>query len=145
MIYLAQPYSDPDPEVQNLRYRKALKVCAWLMSKGKHVYSPIVHWHNAAMDHQFSTDAAFWYEHNVHMVRRADALYIYQLKGWHESVGLYGELKAAVDHGKPVHLLPVSWSNIVITNGGMLLEELTEYAKNNSERDTRRADLKRTK
>ena len=60
MIYLGQPYSHPDPKVQDTRYLMGMAVSAWFANKDTPVYSPIMHWHACAKNFQLPTDAKFW-------------------------------------------------------------------------------------
>ena len=45
MIYLASPYSDPDPAVKQARYDAAVRAVGALMARGETVYSRIVSTH----------------------------------------------------------------------------------------------------
>lgn len=45
MIYLASPYSHPDPAVEELRFEAACEAACKLMQQGHHVFSPIAHTH----------------------------------------------------------------------------------------------------
>jgi len=48
LIYLASPYSHPDPSVRQERYEAACKATAAMMRQGYHVYSPIAATHPPA-------------------------------------------------------------------------------------------------
>ena len=48
MIYLASPYSHPDPKVREARWREACRTAAFLMKGGQFVFSPIAHRHPIA-------------------------------------------------------------------------------------------------
>lgn len=111
MIYLAQPYSSPDREVRQSRFLKGMAVASLLLSQGKHVYSPITHWHVASETFSLPGDFAFWQEHNFYMLDRSSAIYCLLLEGWPASKGLRGELEHWINsHGgkKPVNLFTVS-------------------------------------
>jgi len=60
MIYLATPYSDPDPEVREFRYREVNKAAAQLISEGHHVFSPISHTHPIAQAGDLPTGWDYW-------------------------------------------------------------------------------------
>ena len=45
MIYLASPYSHPDPSVREQRFQNACRIAAELMRSGRIVYSPVAHSH----------------------------------------------------------------------------------------------------
>ena len=99
MIYLAQPYSHPHPDVRELRYEMALKVCATYAKRGSMVYSPIVHWHNVALEYPLPKDAKFWERLNHKMMDIANRMHVMKLDGWRESVGLTEEIEYAKEIG----------------------------------------------
>lgn len=101
MIYLASPYSDPDPGVREARFRAACAEAARLMAAGELVYSPIAHSHCIAA-HGLPGDWTFWQEHSLAMLRRCDELAVLALDGWQESVGVARELEAALAMRLPV-------------------------------------------
>ena len=101
MIYLGQPYSHPEPHIQESRYEIALAVCATLHA-AEYVYSPIVAWHEVARRYNLDGTYAKWKAHNHHLLARADTLYILIIPGWRESVGLAGETLFARNHSKPI-------------------------------------------
>ena len=59
MIYLASPYSHPDPAVRERRFRAACSAAAFLLQAGHAVFSPIAHGHVLA-EHGLPTDWSFW-------------------------------------------------------------------------------------
>ena len=64
MIYLACPYSDPDPEVRHDRFMKANRQAALLMAEGLHVFSPISQCHPIALQGRLPTDWNYWKEYD---------------------------------------------------------------------------------
>lgn len=105
MIYLAQPYSHPDPVWRERRYAAGAAVCAHLFRQGKHVYAPIVHWHEVAKLHELPSDAAAWEAENLHFLEKATAMYILCIPGWKESKGLWTEVNYAAAAGKAVYTI----------------------------------------
>ncbi|MEX1230840.1 MAG: DUF1937 family protein [Planctomycetaceae bacterium] len=101
MIYLASPYSHPDPAVRESRYRLACHAVAILLHAGLTCYSPIVHSHPLAQ-YGFPTDWAFWEPHNREHLARCDELVVLTIRGWQESVGVAAEVALAEELGKPV-------------------------------------------
>lgn len=93
MIYLASPYSDPNPAVVAERYRLTEAATAELLRRRVWVYSPIVHCHHMATVHGLPTDAAFWRDYNEHMLGRSDELHVLCIDGWHRSLGVRHELE----------------------------------------------------
>jgi hypothetical protein len=102
MIYLASPYSHPDPAVQEERYREALRGVHYYAKQGLVVYSPIVHWHNVAKEFDLPGDAGFWAAQNQAMLEKANQLIVLNSEGWKESKGLEQELIWAEMLGLPV-------------------------------------------
>ena len=96
MIYLASPYSHPDPLIMRTRYLLAEQVTAGLLAKSLWTYSPIVHCHELAARHSLPTDFAYWQEYNIDMLRRCDRFYALSIPGWRKSKGVAGE--SAVAH-----------------------------------------------
>ena len=102
MIYLANPYSDPDMNVVERRYRAVRKTFARLTNEGYIVFSPILMAHDAAIEHGLPTDAAYWSRHNTAFLRRCQSLYVLKLPGWESSTGLRFELKLAQELLLPI-------------------------------------------
>lgn len=99
MIYLASPYSSPDPLVVRTRFLLVEQVTAMLMEQGHYVYSPIVHCHEIAAKYTLPTDFEYWKGYNIDMIRRADAFYVLVIPGWQESKGVVAELEFAKTAG----------------------------------------------
>lgn len=95
-VYLASPYSHPDPFVREMRYLWTMKELGGFLKNGVHVYSPIVHCHELAKVADLPRDAGFWESYNFAMLERAQQLWLLMLPGWEQSVGC----KAEVAHAK---------------------------------------------
>lgn len=102
MIYLASPYSHPDPLERQYRYDRMVKVAGRLLGQDHFVYSPIVHCHPLALATSLPTDFTFWQRYNLHMLEKSDELWVIQLDGWHESLGVQAEIIQALRWNKPV-------------------------------------------
>ena len=98
LIYLASPYSHPDPAMRELRYKQACEVAALLMRDGHLVYSPIVHSHPLTA-YGLPADWDYWRRLDEEMLRRCDALAVLRLPGWEQSVGVQAELALARELG----------------------------------------------
>ena len=105
LIYLAAPYTDPDPEVSALRAEQASYAAAMLMSRyGFAVFSPITHGH-AVVDHlplEKAVSHDFWMEQCIPVLDRCDELHILRLPGWDRSRGVKYEWDFAVRTHKPI-------------------------------------------
>ena len=107
MIYLASPYSHPDPVIKKTRFLLAEQCTAALIKQGLFVWSPIVHCYGMALRFTMPDDAQFWKAYNFDFIRRADALYLLKIEGYEQSKGVMMELKLAAEIGLPVeHVNP---------------------------------------
>lgn len=102
MIFIASPYTDPEPEVMTARAAVARELVAHMTRQGLYVYSPIVHFHGVAVVHSLPREYAFWQGHSRIMIERADGFAILAIPGWRESVGLKDEEIIARARGLPV-------------------------------------------
>ena len=109
MIYLASPYSHPDPVIRDARYLAACRATVRLLLAGQTVFSPIVHGH-ALASFGLPTDWPFWAQHGEQHIARSDELFVLAIAGWKESQGVQAEIGIAQRLGKfvryPESLLP---------------------------------------
>ena len=111
LVYLACPYSDPDPMVRERRWVMATGAAASLMKSGERiVYSPISLTHFFP-DLGLPTTWDFWRRPSLEMLERCDRLIVLCLSGWKESIGVQAEIAHAQDLRIPVYLLP-SWTDL---------------------------------
>ena len=101
-IYLATPYSHPDPPVRLFRFDAVNKVAAQLMSDGFLVFSPISHTHPIAEAGDLPKGWEFWKEYDKTFIEWADEVYVLKAQGWETSTGVQAEIKIAEEMGKPV-------------------------------------------
>jgi nucleoside 2-deoxyribosyltransferase len=106
MIYLASPYSHPDPSVREHRFRTACQAAASMLRDGHIVFSPIVHSH-PLVAFGLPTAWAAWERIDRAFLERCDELAVLMLDGWDQSVGVQAELRIARELGKPVRFLEV--------------------------------------
>ena len=97
MIYLASPYSHPEPAVMELRYRAVCRCAGRLMREGHIVFSPIAHSHSIAKECGIPPDLGFWMRQDEPMIGLASELWIYTIPGWKTSLGVLEELRIAYD------------------------------------------------
>ena len=103
MIYLASPYTHPDPFIQEERYLAAMRKVAEYLKAGVWVYSPIVHCHELAKVVRFGSDFNSWKQYNFHMILLAQEVVVLTLPGWEDSVGVTAEIQFAKDSDIPVN------------------------------------------
>ena len=102
LIYLATPYSHPDPAVREKRFKAVNRVAAQLMGQGKFVYSPISHTHPIALAGDLPKGWDFWDKYCRVMLERCTAMVVLMQEGWKESVGVTNEIKIAKELGIPI-------------------------------------------
>ncbi len=98
MIYLMSPYSHESELIREGRYLAAELACVAFFKQGIAVYSPVVHWHNAAKRHHLSYDAAAFREQNMGVLVRCTRAAILTLSGWELSDGIREEVHVARKH-----------------------------------------------
>jgi len=104
LIYLASPYSNADPAVEQARFDAVCQAAATLMRRGLLVFSPIAHSHAIAR-FGLPTDWAFWQRYDRAFLNRCRELWVLKLPGWESSVGVRAEIQIAREMGKPVRLI----------------------------------------
>ena len=102
LIYLASPYSHPDPEVRQQRFETVCFVAANLMREGKHIYSPIAHTHPIALKGDLPKGWDFWEQFDRKMLAACQELWVVMMDGWRESKGVAAEIQIANEMGIPV-------------------------------------------
>lgn len=106
-IYLACPYTSPDPGVQLERVELASIVAARIMLNGFAVYSPITHGHVVAqhLPRFADTGHEFWMDQCLPMVAKASALVVLPMAGWRKSRGVCDEMAFALEHNIPIGMV----------------------------------------
>jgi hypothetical protein len=103
LIYIASPYSDPDPKIRQLRFEQVASFTGTKINKGLIVYSPIVHNHPIAT--YFSNlpkGFDFWQHFDLHILNLCDQLTVLCIDGWEESKGVQAEIRFARNKDMPV-------------------------------------------
>ena len=101
-IYLASPYSHPDPIVREARYLAAMREVAGCLRENITIYSPIVHYHELAKITDLPKEVEFWETYNYIMLRAAEMLWVLMLDGWEKSKGIEKEMAKAREFKIPV-------------------------------------------
>jgi hypothetical protein len=104
LIYLASPYSNADPAVEQARFDAVCRAAAALMRQGLLVFSPIAHSHPIAR-FGLPTDWSFWQRYDSAFLAQCDELWVLMLPGWDRSVGVRAEVRLAKEMGKPMRLV----------------------------------------
>jgi len=94
-IYLACPYSDPDPAVRQQRFEQVNAFAAKLMAEGLTVFSPISHAHSIALAGDLPKGWDFWERYDREFLAVCETLVVLRLSGWAESKGIREEIQIA--------------------------------------------------
>lgn len=105
LVYLAVPYTHPDPKVMEERYEKVCIAAGELISRNYQVYSPISQFHSVAKFCKLPTDWNYWRDLNKSVLECCRALLVLTLDGWKESVGVQDEIEVAKELGLAIDYL----------------------------------------
>lgn len=99
MIYLASPYSHPDPVVRSYRASKAIAYAYQRLQMGEAIFSPVAYGHQFALMGQLPTDHLYWERLNNSFLVASEELRVLKIAGWENSAGVQAEIKFAEEHG----------------------------------------------
>ena len=99
LIYLAVPYSHPDPQVKQRRFDAVNKVAAKLMKDGNYIFSPISHTHPIALAGELPGDWQYWEGYDRTILEMCKKIIVLKLDGWEKSSGVNAEIKLAKELG----------------------------------------------
>lgn len=105
MIYLASPYTSPNPALMEERFEKACAAVAQLMNEGATVYSPIVSCHPVAIRHDLPRDWTYWERFDREMINLSIRLIVLKVEGWDTSKGVTAEVEYARSRDIPVEYM----------------------------------------
>lgn len=108
IIYLAVPYSDPDPAVREYRFNCVNEVALELIKQGHLVFSPISQTHPMEVTTGIRRRFDFWWPYNTAWIDWCEELYVLQLKGWNKSEGVSAEIEYYI-WSKGQQLKPIVW------------------------------------
>jgi hypothetical protein len=105
VIYLACPYTDPDPAIRKARFEAATAVAAELIRSGHIVYSPITMTHPidmvlAGASNTLGSD--YWVAFDEAFMEMCSEMVVIRLDGWQRSNGIRREISYFTDHKKPI-------------------------------------------
>jgi len=105
LVYLATPYSHPDADVSERRFREVNRVAGDMIRHGAHVFSPISHTHPIALAGDLPKAWEFWQAYDRAMLGVCSKLVVLMQDGWQESVGVQAESAIAKEMGLPIEFL----------------------------------------
>ncbi len=105
LVYLATPYSHPDPAIREHRFREVNRVAGEMMRSGVFVFSPISHTHPIALAVDLPKGWEFWSAYDLTILRACCKVVVLMQDGWRESVGVRAEIALARRLGLPVEFM----------------------------------------
>lgn len=105
VIYLACPYTDPNPAIRQARFEVATAVAADLIRAGNIVYSPITMTHpiDAMLaGHSNTLGSDYWVAFDEAFMEMCSEMVVIRLDGWQRSSGITREIAFFTDHKKPI-------------------------------------------
>ena len=108
VVYLACPYTDPDPKVRRLRFEAATNAAATLIRRGEIVYSPITMTHPidvvlAGESNTLGSD--YWVSFDEAFMEMCAEIVVLQVAGWERSGGVSREIEYFRAAGKPIRYM----------------------------------------
>lgn len=101
LVYLAAPYSHPDPTVVESRIETVYRYDAYLSSQGIYTVSPLLK-HHTLKYQDLPSDWNYWGEYSFQLLSRCDRMIVMKLVGWEESTGVQQEIDYCIEHGIPI-------------------------------------------
>lgn len=114
VIYLASPYSDPNPTVMAKRAEDVSFFTALLIGAGYAVISPVSLTVPLAK-HRIPKEG--WYRYCLSLQKLCHELWVYKQEGWRESQGVRLELAFALGKGMPVQFVDKKYADRFVSNG----------------------------
>jgi uncharacterized protein DUF1937 len=118
IVYLACPYTDPDPEVRKHRFDCVTMAAAHLIEQGLIVYSPLTMTHpvDLVLAREGETlGSDYWVRFDEAFMAVCSRMVILKLDGWESSSGVRRETEWFVSHGQPIEYL--EWSKVEESHG----------------------------
>lgn len=103
MIYIAAPYSDPDPLVVKKRMASFIEATADFIEADKHPVSPLMN--HLLTDYtvvKFPLTWDYWKEYSLKLLSVCDRMIVLTLPGWEDSAGVTAEIALAHELNIPI-------------------------------------------
>jgi hypothetical protein len=101
-IFLSTPYTSCPEGIEAAHYNACQLVIKLHAQRIYGIYSPVLHFHEAAYYGNLPTDAEHWRPENMHKLRFASALLVGEYPGWEKSEGVRDEIVEAGIIKKPI-------------------------------------------
>ncbi len=118
-VYLAGPYTHPDPLVREIRFLESCRATAYVINKLRiNAFGTMVHSHPLVTRYPMPAEWEFWADYDTAMVGKALEVWVLCIPGYTNSMGVQTEVKLARKLEKPVRwMIPVPGENLyIVTN-----------------------------
>lgn len=105
LTYLATPYSHPNSDIREQRFRVVNFVAGKLMHAGHLIYSPISHTHPIAIEYDLPVTWEFWEQQCVSYLNLSEKLIVLMQDGWKDSIGVAAEMRIAEELAIPIEYM----------------------------------------
>ena len=108
VVYLACPYTDPDPAVRRQRFEVATAVAADLIRAGRIVYSPITMTHPIDMllaGESNTLGSEYWVAFDEAFMEMCSEIVVIRLYGWDRSNGVRREVEFFTSRKIPIQYM----------------------------------------
>jgi hypothetical protein len=117
LTYVASPYSHPNPEIREWRFKTICLIVAGLMKyrKMKGLFSPIAHSHPIAVAGCMGGDIEQWMELDMALLQVCKKFLLVPLPGWSNSRGMRVEIDFMVEHRPEVSIEKLEdWKELLL-------------------------------
>lgn len=111
VIYLASPFSSKFKSLEVSRYNAITKLAARLMHEYEvALITPITSSYNIKLadPDNIDTDFEFWKEIDLTFISRSDEVWVAEMDGWLESVGVREEINFAMNKGITIRVIDMT-------------------------------------
>jgi Domain of unknown function (DUF1937) len=103
VVYLAAPYSNPDPLIVEARMNAFLDIDALLIEQGYVTVSPLSKHFILNRGRKIPGDWAYWEAYSKQLLSACSELLVMtSIPGWKESTGVKGEIQWAIQRDIPI-------------------------------------------
>jgi len=111
IVYLASPYTHPEPKVRQQRFEAVCRAAARLMCDGVYLFSPVAHTHPMVVMGSLPHHFEYWREFDLRFLMMCSSIAVLKLPDWSMSKGIMHELRIAAERQMPVwylepHMIP---------------------------------------
>lgn len=105
LVFVSSPYSSDNSELKDLRFKHACIACGHIMNNNAFPISPIVHGIPIARECSVPDSFKFWHEYCMKFVLKSDIIFVLNMDGWMDSIGVTDEMLMGRTSRKDIYLV----------------------------------------